>query len=174
MKSQIKRVVYLHGLGSGQGGPKVDFLSANYMVYAPLLNYLPDAQSIFEEQKEIIREFNPDLIIGSSMGGYMGDAIASHIGCDVLLFNPATSKAQTYRDQYDFEFGFGSYLNDTKVLIGMKDTVVDPAKSIEYYSKFKCANIIYNADMGHRTPFHVFQDTVRKYFEGIVNPVIEL
>jgi hypothetical protein len=174
MKSQIKKVVYLHGLGAKQGGPKVDFLSANYMVYAPSLDYIRDAETIFEEQKEIITNFQPDLIIGSSMGGYMGDAIASHFGCDVMLFNPATSKAKTYKEQYGLEFGFGNYLNDTKVLLGMKDDVVDPAKSIKYYSKFKCANIIYNADMGHRTPLHVFQDTIRMHFEGIVNPVIEL
>ena len=35
----MKKIVYLHGLESKAGGPKVDFLATKGMVYAPEINY---------------------------------------------------------------------------------------------------------------------------------------
>ena len=35
----MKKVLYLHGLESDQGGPKVDYLSSKYLVCAPKLDY---------------------------------------------------------------------------------------------------------------------------------------
>ena len=35
----MKKILYLHGLESEQGGPKVSFLATKGMVYAPEMNY---------------------------------------------------------------------------------------------------------------------------------------
>ena len=35
----MKKVLYLHGLESKQGGPKVDFLAKEFCVYAPEMDY---------------------------------------------------------------------------------------------------------------------------------------
>ena len=35
----IKKIVYLHGLESKAGGPKVDFLATKGLVYAPEINF---------------------------------------------------------------------------------------------------------------------------------------
>ena len=63
-----QKILYLHGLESPQGGEKVDFLSTKSFVHAPLLDYT--RSDIFPFLLKTIDEFEPDLIIGSSMGGY--------------------------------------------------------------------------------------------------------
>ena len=35
----MKKVLYLHGLESNQGGPKVEFLAGECAVYAPVIDY---------------------------------------------------------------------------------------------------------------------------------------
>ena len=37
----------------------------------------------------VMRQFQPDLIIGSSMGGYVADTLAQKYGVPAILFNPA-------------------------------------------------------------------------------------
>jgi predicted esterase YcpF (UPF0227 family) len=54
------------------------------MVYAPAMDY-----ETLDLDEFIYTLGMPDLIIGSSMGGYVADIIGSRLGVDVLLFNPA-------------------------------------------------------------------------------------
>jgi predicted esterase YcpF (UPF0227 family) len=62
-----KRVLYLHGLESSNTGSKVDFLKEVSDCYAPDMNY---ADPYIEDLLlKMVRAFNPDVIIGSSMGG---------------------------------------------------------------------------------------------------------
>ena len=64
----MKRIVYLHGLESTQGGVKVSFLAEENFVYAPKMDYKDP--TIFKKVLDKITKFKPNLIIGSSMGGY--------------------------------------------------------------------------------------------------------
>ena len=81
-------VWYLHGLESPVGGPKVDFLhSVADKVYAPKMDY--NHPEMFSSLLKLAKYNKPDLIIGSSMGGYFADALGSHLDVEVLLFNPA-------------------------------------------------------------------------------------
>ena len=63
----MKKVLYLHGLESKQGGPKVDFLANEFIVHAPKMDYTDPELNI--KMFFIMHDFKPDLIIGSSMGG---------------------------------------------------------------------------------------------------------
>ena len=83
----MKRILYLHGLESKQGGDKVSYLASNHYILAPYLNYYsPDIEEVllqlFENEK-------PDLIIGSSMGGYTANLLSSRFNIPALLLNPA-------------------------------------------------------------------------------------
>ena len=83
------KVYYLHGLESEAGGPKVDFLNeVTEQVFAPAMDYT-NHRLFGELYRKILKEGKPDLIIGSSMGGYFADALGSHFDIEVLLFNPA-------------------------------------------------------------------------------------
>ena len=67
----IKKIIYLHGLESHQGGPKVDLLSDKGYVFAPEMDY-KNNPDLFKDVLEEVKELGtPDLIIGSSMGGYL-------------------------------------------------------------------------------------------------------
>ena len=63
----MKKVLYLHGLESKQGGSKVDFLSSICLVSAPVLDYRDSA--CFQNIHDLVVTNSFDLIIGSSMGG---------------------------------------------------------------------------------------------------------
>ena len=89
----MKKVLYLHGLESKQGGLKVDFLANEFCVHAPAMDYKnPMLQN---ELEFIMRQFDPDLIIGSSMGGYIADLIHKKFDIPAILFNPALHSRDT-------------------------------------------------------------------------------
>ncbi len=84
------KIAYLHGLESNidQKDPKIKFLNKNFnKVYSPSINYRND--NTFNKLYKDIKSLNPDLIVGSSMGGYVSYLIGSKLSIPVLLFNPA-------------------------------------------------------------------------------------
>ena len=150
----MKKILYLHGLESGQGGYKVDFLSTKGMVYAPEMNY--ESLNLHEF---ILTLGIPDLIVGSSMGGYVADVIGSRLGVDVLLFNPALhSREIAVNHEY--------YNNKYKrtIILGTEDDVIDPELTKKLWSihgnEAKYDEI---EGMGHRTPLDVFINMYNKH-----------
>ena len=85
----MKKVLYLHGLESKQGGPKVEFLANEFCVHAPAMDYTDPDLSNKVAIYNAGSNFQPDLIIGSSMGGYVADILAEKYGVPAILFNPA-------------------------------------------------------------------------------------
>ena len=150
----MKRIVYLHGLESEPGGPKVSFLANEGMVYAPEMNY--ESLNLHEF---ILTLGIPDLIVGSSMGGYVADVIGSRLGVDVLLFNPALhSREIAVNHEY--------YNNKYKrtIILGTEDDVIDPELTKKLWSihgnEAKYDEI---EGMGHRTPLDVFINMYNKH-----------
>ncbi len=82
------KVLYLHGLESPQGGEKVDFLSTKALVHAPEMDYT--RSDIFSFLIKTIEEFQPDVIIGSSMGGYAAYVLGALYKTPVVAYNPAS------------------------------------------------------------------------------------
>jgi len=87
LMQHMKKVLYLHGLESGQGGPKVDYLTTQGAVMAPKMDYT--RKGLFTEMVQLVEEFDPDVIVGSSMGGYFGYMLAGLFKKKAVLFNPA-------------------------------------------------------------------------------------
>ena len=63
----MKKVMYLHGLESSNVCDKVDFLREKAIVLTPSIDYRKS--NIEAELMNMVESFQPDLIIGSSMGG---------------------------------------------------------------------------------------------------------
>ena len=150
----MKKILYLHGLESEPGGPKVSFLANEGMVYAPEMNY--ESLNLHEF---ILTLGIPDLIVGSSMGGYVADVIGSRLGVDVLLFNPALhSREIAVNHEY--------YNNKYKrtIILGTEDDVIDPELTKKLWSihgnEAKYDEI---EGMGHRTPLDVFINMYNKH-----------
>ena len=154
----MKKIVYLHGLESEAGGPKVSFLAEKGMVYAPEMDY-----ETFDLHEFIYTLGMPDLIIGSSMGGYIADIIGSQLGVDVLLFNPALHSRSI---EFDFDGGVGYGGEDYKrtIVLGTEDNVINPETTKKLWPVYDNSAIFDEVEgMGHRTPLDVFINMYNKH-----------
>jgi uncharacterized protein len=157
----MKKVLYLHGLESKQGGKKVDFLANEFCVHAPAMDYTN--LMLQNEVEFMMRQFDPDIIIGSSMGGYVADILAQKYGKPAILFNPALhNRMFEPKIEYPIE-GEQAELQERKVVVlGKEDEVIPP-----YITKIMLKNEFYYEvvleEMGHRTPLNIFIDTINKY-----------
>ena len=147
----IKKIVYLHGLESKAGGPKVDFLATKGLVYAPEMDF--KTLDLYDLMGKIGK---PDLIIGSSMGGYVADILGSHLGVDVLLFNPALHS----RSIEPIGVTYGETNWERNFVVGTEDDVIDPKATRVYKDLAKTWTEI--EGMGHRTTLPVFKDIYKK------------
>jgi predicted esterase YcpF (UPF0227 family) len=157
----MKKVLYLHGLESNQGGPKVDFLANEFIVHAPKIDYNDPELNI--KMFFTMQDLKPDLIIGSSMGGYVADILAEKYGVPAILFNPALhNRSFDPTIEYPIE-GEQADLQERKVVVlGKDDKVIPP-----YITKLMLENNfnykIVLEEMGHQTPLSVFIDTINTY-----------
>lgn len=152
----MKKIVYLHGLESEAGGPKVSFLAEKGMVYAPNMDYVT-----LDLNEFILTLGMPDLIIGSSIGGYVADIIGSQLGVDVLLFNPALHNRTVIKE---FNVDYGSQKYKRTIVLGTEDHVIDPEVTKKLWSVYgNHAEYDEIEGMGHRTPLDVFINMYNKH-----------
>ena len=154
----MKKIVYLHGLESDPGGPKVSFLAEKGMVYAPTMDY-----KTLDLHEFILTLGMPDLIIGSSMGGYIADIIGSQLGVDVLLFNPALHSRSIDFD-FDNGVGYGGENYKRTIILGTEDDVINPKTTKKLWPVYdNSAKFEEIEGMGHRTPLDVFINMYNKH-----------
>ena len=148
-------VWYLHGLESAVGGPKVEFLkSVAEEVFAPKMVYTNP--NMFEALLNTAKIDKPDLIIGSSMGGYFADALGSHLDVEVLLFNPALHSRSM--EPKGVTYGETNWVRH--IIVGSDDKVIDPKLTKVLKDLFD--TWIEIKGMGHRTSLPVFKDIYKK------------
>ena len=154
----IKSAIYFHGLESSQGGIKVQFLDQEVdFLEAPAMDYTKEG--IFEEWLDYVKNEEPDLLIGSSMGGYFAMALATHTGIPVLVFNPAIHS----RSIEIKGLGSGTEKLTGLVVLGKKDEVITPGPTISMLQGTQNnLDIIIEKEMGHRVPLDVFIDMYNK------------
>lgn len=156
----MKKVLYLHGLESKQGGKKVDYLAKNFIVHAPEVDY-NDPFVDFKLFRTVI-DFQPELIIGSSMGGYAADNLAKANELPAILFNPAL-----HSRSFEPLLGNGNaeeMLPQKRkiVVLGKQDDVIPAEKTKEMLEGNENYQIV-EKDMGHRTDLNIFIDVIEKY-----------
>ena len=156
----MKKIVYLHGLESEPGGTKVSFLATKGAVYAPAMDY-----ETLDLNEFILTLGMPDLIIGSSMGGYIADIIGSQLGVDVLLFNPALSNHnRTVIKEFNVDYGSQKYKRT--IVLGTEDHVIDPEVTKKLWSVYgNHAKYDEVEGMGHRTTLDVFINMYNKHIQ---------
>lgn len=155
----MRKILYLHGLESPQGGEKVDFLASKSFVCAPSIDYSrPDLE---EYLLSIVDNIKPDLIIGSSMGGYIGLLLARYCSADVIVFNPALH-SRSIEPNIPFLITQERSFIDPVVVLGLEDDVIDPKVSIDKLSNLDVSYEIYPF-LGHRIPNDIFIDIYNKY-----------
>jgi len=158
----MKSVIYFHGLESKPGGIKVEFLDNIVdIVNAPAMDYTQ--KGVFKKWLDYIKTEKPNLIIGSSMGGYFALALASHTGIPVLVFNPAVHSRTFEID----ELRSGKERVKGLVVLGDNDDIVDPSKTFSILKgNWNDLEIHIEKKMGHRIPLSVFVDMYNKITHG--------
>ena len=157
----MKKVLYLHGLESKQGGPKVDFLTKEFCVYAPEMDYQdPMLQNWVDF---VMRQFNPDLIIGSSMGGYVADILAQKYGIPAILFNPAVHN-RSFEPAIEplIEGEQADFQKKKIVVLGKNDEVIPPYIAQIMFENNRYYEVVFE-EMAHQVPLPIFIDTINKY-----------
>jgi len=89
-----QHIVYLHGFASSSQSEKAlivrDFFQQNlpqHRLSVPDLPYTP--AEAWQELQLLCTAQPPQLIIGSSLGGFLATALAEQFGCRAVLINPA-------------------------------------------------------------------------------------
>lgn len=158
----MKKVLYLHGLESGQGGPKVDYLADNCYVHAPEMDYT--RKDIFPYLIQMMEDFDPDLIIGSSMGGYAAYMLSGFYGTPIIAFNPALhSRGINPKFPKTVQT---CYPGKATIILGEEDTIIDPKKTIKFITDHIAnghpqINIENINGMGHRIPLDIFINKIK-------------
>lgn len=160
-EEKLMRTAYLHGLESAPGGEKVEFLKIIGNTYAPEIDY--KSQGIYHKLLKEIQEFKPELIIGSSMGGYVGYLIGNETDTNTVLFNPALAytKRSVHPDGaplYDYKLSNSA---KHRIIIGGVDDVVNPIYTFPLIlqDKVRCTLEI-DPQLGHRIPYEKFIEVV--------------
>jgi len=153
----MKKVLYIHGLGSSPNKDKLSFITEKHEtidIIAPHIHYRTEKETIFNDLLELSEEV--DLIIGSSMGGLMAYYIAKHVGCQVVLFNPAiiTNSIDVVIDKSGDKEIYGD------IILGQDDDIVDPIKTLGFFQSNNNLNnltIHLVSNLQHQIPYDVFK-----------------
>ena len=148
----MKRIFFIHGLESSNKSSKVDLMrSKGFDVLAPSMDYATN-EDLFSQTLEKVLEFQPHLIVGSSMGGYFAFHIGFHYSTTLLLLNPALiSRPFQPKILQD-----GREKSKVWALLGEKDDLISPIENFKILQNMGATIRI--GKHGHRTPIEAFSD----------------
>jgi len=129
-------------------------------VMAPHMNYF-DNEHLYQETLKKLLEFEPELIVGSSMGGYFAYHLGTHFKTNLLLLNPALPNRSfdppILRD--------GKEKSRIWAMVGKNDTDVPSKENIEILKRAGAKVQI--GDHEHRTPIEVF----KPFFNSVLKEI---
>jgi predicted esterase YcpF (UPF0227 family) len=161
----MKKILYLHGLESKQGGEKVGFLAGQACVYAPAMDYREE--DLHGKVHNIIMKFKPDLLIGSSMGGYVAHEFAKAFNLPAILLNPAIHSRSFEPDLDTYILSYDTSFQEHQIVVlGTEDKVIDPERTKEMFQGDNRFIIEEVEGMGHRTKYDIFINIYNKYING--------
>lgn len=147
-------ILYLHGLMSTNKSQKTEWLKETHSVFNPALNYKEDSKTIFNDLELLCKQHEIDLVIGSSMGGYLAYHLSQKFNIPSLLFNPALEKNSIEKPPVDV---VENLTIKHTIVLGEKDEVVIPSETLKYLES-RNINFTHTFEAnGHRTPFEVFK-----------------
>lgn len=145
------KIFFLHGLESNHVSSKVDLMRAlGHDVHAQYMDY-KKVLDLYSKTLNSIIDFNPGLVVGSSMGGYFAYHLGTHYKTNLLLLNPALPN-RTFDPTI---LPDGIEKSRVWALVGENDDVVDPVANEEILKRAGAKVQI--GDHGHRTPPEIFK-----------------
>ena len=158
------KILFLHGLESSHLGNKVDYLKKQAEILAPKIDYQDEA--LEEKLMYMVESFQPDYIIGSSMGGYVGMLLANKYGIKNLLYNPAIHSRSIEPNLNKLLKVGPNHFVDFNIVLGNQDNVIDPNVTESMLLDAEVVCEIERVNMGHRIDYAVFVDMYNKYIDN--------
>lgn len=153
------KIAFLHGLESKGKGFKNEYLDLIAdSVWGPKIDYREPR--IYKKILSSIKEFKPDLVVGSSMGGFFAMLIGGELGVPVLAFNPAIHNRSIEVETPSIDRGSPVTRNKNLLVLGKADKVIDPYKTLSIMNKTgsRYKHLFYKD--GHRVPDKIFKEGV--------------
>jgi len=158
----MKRIFFIHGLESNNKSSKVDLMvTKGFDVLAPSMDYTTN-DSLFSQTLEKVLEFQPDLIVGSSMGGYFAHHIGTHYPSTLLLLNPALI-SRSFEPKIVPD---GTQKSEVWALLGEQDELISPIENFKILQNMGAT--IRMGKHGHRTPIEAFQGVFEELIKEMV------
>ena len=152
-KKPTLKIAFFHGLESQGPGTKGEILGTKSVeLFAPLINYRNESevQRIWQEAVE----FAPDVVVGSSMGGWFACHLSTVINVPAMLVNPAVVGRSF--DPIPLELGVHRPI--THVLLGKLDELISGEAVLAWMRGcgIEPADVDW-VDEGHRISKEVFE-----------------
>lgn len=161
-------ILYIHGLESKLSLEKRIILEEFGNVIAPNLDYF-NYENTIQEVFDSYQNQSIDVIIGSSMGGFVGFYLSQMMQKQAFLFNPALKERPVIQIiPADFDYK----VTDITILLGEKDDVVPNEKTYDFLRTHVMKSkptILINSEMGHGVPISVFKNELSTYLSKIKN-----
>jgi len=144
--------LYLHGLNSTNLNTRTDWLHQFGKVVNPLIQYknYPDN---YRHLEKLVVKFKPKVIIGSSMGGYLGFHLGNYYRIPTILLNPALIMTTIVKPDVRL------LATDTlhTISLGLQDDIINPLQTKQLLIDWQVRHQIFEFDMGHQTDFDIFK-----------------
>ena len=156
--------MFLHGLSSVTPSEKTKYLDETFTLFAPQIDY--EKENIFDEVLQLAEKYKPAIIIGSSIGGYLGYYIAAKLKIPCLLFNPAlpyrTSINPIVKEYETFD-------RNVYTVLGKLDTTINPTDTLNWLSEQENISdlTIRLLEFAHRIPINIFKNEVERYYRQL-------
>lgn len=161
-------ILYLHGLESKLSPAKRSILERFGTVIAPDLDY-HNNPNVFDLLLKMSETHTFDVVLGSSMGGFMGYYFANTINCPALLFNPALPHRPVPQNIPAID-----PVNTSSLLhfaLGGQDDVIKANDNLKWLAENRLSNtdikISIHNQMGHPIPVRILEIEVTEFFRQL-------
>ncbi|MGO1502712.1 MAG: YqiA/YcfP family alpha/beta fold hydrolase [Marinobacter sp.] len=95
----MPKTYYLHGFASqfDINSDKLKTLARLGAVHGHNIDYTQIAEDAIEESLDKLMQVNPDLLVGTSMGGWLAGILGAESGIPFVAINPVTDPSKTLR-----------------------------------------------------------------------------
>ena len=170
METNQLKGIYLHGYQGYVTDEKKAFLNQFGDVYAPNIEYDNNPNVLFELYDEF-KDQKLDFVSGTSLGGILVYHLALLLDLPCLLLNPAVTAMEQVKDFIPKEAFTIEPSKKILVLVGMKDSIVNPEEQIKFFDRINSesnhVNLKIEEDLVHFVPYDVFESTFKEFREYI-------
>ncbi len=147
------KILYLHGLNSTNLNERTDWLSGYGKVIHPLMDY-SNIPAAYKYAERLVKKYKPDIIVGSSMGGFLAYHLGNYTGTPTVLLNPALVMGLIVKPTNKIY----PVKNKHYIALGTQDEVIPPFTTKKILKEDNARAFIKEYARGHETPPEDFID----------------